>query len=134
MFRRKQPQQPKLSPEEERRLLANVTGQPQTFQPVPPQQIPVQQPMAQPVYTQARQQPQHTTATKYYISKKDFLRERQSMVTQSGQIIETGQEITREVSNDIHQITKEDLVAIIKGVDETKSIHQLALKMLTNEL
>ena len=134
MFRKKP--QPKLSPEEERRLITSATGQSQTFQPIP-QQVPVQQPIQQPVpaYTQQRQSiPQQMSATKYFISKKDYVRERQSMVTQTGQVIESMEEVTREVSRDIHQMTKEDLVAIIKGVDETKPIHQLALKMLTNEL
>jgi len=134
MFRKgKKIKEPKLSPEESQKLVQSATAQPQyQQQPMIPQQQVFQQPQQQIQYTQ-KQQPTDKV-TDYYITKKDLVREKQTIVTQSNQIIETGQEITKQVARDLHQMTQDDLVVIIQHVPQTKAIHQLALKMLTGNL
>jgi hypothetical protein len=98
-----------------------------------PQQ-PIQQPQIQQQPQYIQKQPTNEKKTDYFITKKDVVREKQTMVTQSNQVIETGQEITRQVARDLYQITQDDLVAIIQNVPTSEPIHRLALKMLTGNI
>lgn len=140
MFRRKaktKVKEPKLSPEEAQKLIQNVTGQPQyAVQPQIPQQPIIQQqrPITQPQVQFIQKQPSSGKSTNYYITKKELIREKQTIVTQSNQVIETGQEITKQVSKELYQLTQDDLISIIQHVPENKSIHQLAIKMLIGNL
>lgn len=127
MFRKKK-KQPKMTPQEEKRLKEIVLGnkQPQ----VPQTSIPARPQQTTP-------QPQTTkkgVETLYFIGKKNVISEKRTVETKSGQIIELPEGSTRTLLKEIYSLTQSDFINILKGVDENKTISKLALKMLSNEL
>jgi hypothetical protein len=126
MFRVKKKQQ-SISPEEEARLRGAITGNPQ---------IPVQT-MQQPFQT--IQTPQEVklvskTPTQYFISKKEFVKERKTITTDSGQIIELPEETTRAMTKEVYLLTAEDMVEILKSVDNSTNLYKVILQMLMGKM
>jgi len=117
-----------LSPEEESRLRASVIGQqaPQT------QFVPKSSPRE---YIQQIQQPiKFSGASQYFIGKSETTRQKKTIETKSGQIIELPEDDVKSEIKEIYNLTQEDIIDIIRSIESSKTISQLALKMLTNEL
>jgi hypothetical protein len=126
MFRRGKKKEPKISAEEVAKMKEAAGMTPAQVK----QSAAVVQPAPKPVQTKTKT----PNGTAYFIGKKEITQEKQTIETKSGQIIELPESTTREIIKDIYQLTKQDLVEIIKGASENSAIHKLALKMLTNEL
>jgi hypothetical protein len=126
MFRLKKNQQ-SISPEEEARLRGAIAGTPQV------QVQPIQQPV------QAVQMPQEVksvskTPTQYFISKKEFVKERKTITTDTGQIIELPEETTRAMTKEVYLLTAEDMVEILKSVDNSTNLYKVILQMLMGKM
>jgi hypothetical protein len=123
MFRRKT-KEPNITPEEEKKLKEQVLGKQPEMRTIT--QTPIESKI-QPIINDRN-------ATQYFIGKKEVIKERKTIETKSGQIIELPEESARTVVKEIYSLTQSDLLNILKGVDEDTTISQLSLKMLTNEL
>ena len=117
MFRLGKKPQTTISPEEEARLKSAVLGTQSV------QQIPTQE-----VKTVSK------TPSQYFIGKKEFVKEKKTITTDSGQIIELPEEVMRTVTKEICQLTSEDLVEILKSVDNSTNLYKIVLQMLIGKI
>jgi len=97
----------------------------------------VNTPKTKPVQIASQPVPVPTVSGKesrYFIGRRDKIRGKKTIETKSGQIIELPEESIRTVIKEVYNLTQQDLITILKGVDETKPFSEIVLKMLVNEL
>ncbi len=121
MFRLgKKHQKPTISPEEEVRLRGAVLGT---------QATPTQQAMpTQEVRITSK------TPSQYFIGKKEFVKDRKTITTDTGQVIELPEEVTRTISKEVYMLTAEDMVEILKSVDDSTNLYKVVLQMLMGKI